>query len=303
MAATAVDIYNQALANNTAIYNQVASGYNQVIQQQQAARQQIYQGYNQLSSTVQGTIGGIGRAAAQQIADQYTALSGQEAQNLTNRGLGNTTVASSVNRGIALDKSKADVELQDRIAQTQAQYLSSIGLAGLGYAGQSQESVGALGASKYNTLAGFQGSFANLYGGLAQAQQYQSDLAYNRSQQAIDRIFAGEQAAAQRSQASRAMAGAESQQAQKMGLAAQGLQAERQNAANRLNFGYAQLGQQQQQFDQNLNYRYDLAGGTYGVGAPSQYIGPTYNPLVSRSGGGGGYVGGGGKQASSGSRR
>lgn len=128
--------YNAALSMNQQNYNNILAGYQQTLGNQVQAQNQISQGYNQLASDVRGTIAGVGGAQQQAINDQYAQAAGQATQDLVNRGLGNTTVQSSVLRGYGLDRAKAQVALGDQMAQLQAGYQSQLGLAGLNYQNQ-----------------------------------------------------------------------------------------------------------------------------------------------------------------------
>lgn len=123
---------NQAQSN----YGNIMSGYQQTLAAQEQAQQGIQQGYNQLYGNVMGAISGIGRSQSQAIADQYAQQVGRSTQGLVSAGLGNTTVTSSVGRGLALDKAKADIALSNQLAQLKAGYMSQLGLAGLNYRNQ-----------------------------------------------------------------------------------------------------------------------------------------------------------------------
>lgn len=94
---------------------------------------QINQGYGQLSNNVQNTIQGMGSSQQQAINDQYAQQSGQAMQGLINSGLGNSTVTSSVQRGIDLDKAKAGNNLANQMAGLSAGYQSQIGGQQLGF--------------------------------------------------------------------------------------------------------------------------------------------------------------------------
>jgi hypothetical protein len=128
--------YNNALSLNKQNYSNILGGYQTALQSQQAVQQGIQQGYATLSSNVLGTIQGIDASQRQAIRDQYAMQAGQTAQGLINRGLGNTTVANSMQRGVAADRAKADIALTNQTQQLNAGYQSNLGLAGLNYANQ-----------------------------------------------------------------------------------------------------------------------------------------------------------------------
>lgn len=128
--------YQNALAQNQAMYNNIMQGYQTTAQNQGAAQQNIGAGYGSLYNNVLGTIAGVGQAQQQAINDAYAQQAGQTQQNVTDRGLGNTTVSDSLQRGLFYDKQKADVNLANQMAQLSAGYQSQLGLAGLGYANE-----------------------------------------------------------------------------------------------------------------------------------------------------------------------
>ncbi len=125
-------------------YKGIMAGYRNALSGQQRAQQGINQGYNRLQANVLGGLAGQGQARSQEIADYYTAQSGAAMQGLTNRGLGNTTIANSVGRGLAYDQTKAQNALRESVAGQQAQYQTQLGLAGLGYRGQANQQNTAL---------------------------------------------------------------------------------------------------------------------------------------------------------------
>ncbi len=128
--------YNAALQFNSANYGQILQGYNATRAAQQQGQQAITQGYNTLQGNVLGGIQGMDAAQRQAIKDQYVAGRGQASQELVNRGLGNSTIQSGVDRGFLYDKAKADIALTNSTQGVNAQYQSQLGLAGLGYQNQ-----------------------------------------------------------------------------------------------------------------------------------------------------------------------
>jgi hypothetical protein len=278
MASSAMDIYNQALQQQQGLYKQVQSGYQQLRADLVAGQTQVTAGYNRLSDTVQGTIGNIGRAQAEQIARQYTAQSGQTAQQLTNRGLGNTTVSNVMQQGIALDKTLADTDLQDRIAQTQAQYLTQIGLQGLGYQGSAYNAQMDLGNAALGSVQRFGNTFAGLYGGMADAAQRQEQMQQANQQATLDRMYAKWGQAGAQGSRNAATSQAMGQADRQLAFRYASLAADQGQAESRLGLGYAQLGQQANQFQQNQNQAYDFRYGNYGAGAPNTYTNRVETP-------------------------
>lgn len=128
--------YQAALQLNQQNYQNILQGYQQTVANQLAAQQNVQAGYGQLSTNVLSTIQGIDASQRQAIADSYAAQAGQANQGLINRGLGNTTVRDSVQRGLSLDNAKANIALTNQTQQLTAGYQSQLGLAGLSYGGQ-----------------------------------------------------------------------------------------------------------------------------------------------------------------------
>lgn len=268
---TAVDIFNRALQQQTQMYNQINQGYNTLRQQQTAQGNQVTAGYNQLLSNVMGRLQGADAAERQTAQDQYTAASGREAQALTNRGLGNTTVSSAVQRGLQHDYSKVQTDIGSRFAQLGAQYQSQLGLAGLDWQGRMVGMNSALGEGQLGSLRSFSPTYAGLYSGMAEATRQQQLLDYQRQNDLMSRVYGTAAMAGQQSQQNAARADAMGQQNRQLAFRYAALGAEQAQAQDRLGLGYAQLGQQGKQFESNLNLQYDRAAGTYGVGSPSSY--------------------------------
>ncbi len=129
-------LYQQSMGAAQTQYADVLNGYNSVMNQMAPVQASIAAGYGGLSNDVQGIIKGIGASQSQNIQDVYAQQSGAASQGLINRGLGNTTVANSVQRGLTLDQQKAQVALSNQLAALSAGYKANIGMAGLGYRGQ-----------------------------------------------------------------------------------------------------------------------------------------------------------------------
>ncbi len=168
---------DQGTASLLAAQNQIGQGYNTLgqqvqqslspmntaLQQQQAQNAQTQKGYTDLMGQVMGTIQGVDASQRQAINDAYAQQQGSALQSLTSRGLGNTTVTDSVQRGLMYDKQKADIALSNQMAQLKAGYQSQLGLAGLGFAGQAiqqntaQQNSMANAAASYGSQLGLAG--------------------------------------------------------------------------------------------------------------------------------------------------
>lgn len=153
--------YNDSLQMNKQNYANILAGYNQTMQSQQSAQQGISAGYGQLSGDVMGLIAGTDSAQRQAIADQYQANRGQASQSLIDRGLGNTTIQSSVDRGLQYDRTKADTNLSDQFAQLNAQYRTQLGLAGLDYQNQANMQNTALASQQFGFMNSVNAQYPN----------------------------------------------------------------------------------------------------------------------------------------------
>jgi hypothetical protein len=181
--------YSSALAQNQANYQNILQGYQQTLGAQSTAQQAIGSGYQQLGQSIQNTIQGVGASQTQAIQDAYKQQSGQMTQQMLNSGLGNTTVLGTMQRGPMLDAQKAQVALQNQLAQLSAGYQSQIGQGQLNYQNEANMQNTALAnqqlqwmnsiqslypnAQAYGQLMGQQGMFNQMSADRAQAaQQY-----------------------------------------------------------------------------------------------------------------------------------
>jgi hypothetical protein len=171
--------YNNALAMNQSNYNNILSGYQNLLSRNSTAQQAIQAGYSNLYNNVIGQVQGIGQAQAQQIDRQYQADLATGSQQLVDRGLGNTTIQESVNRGAAADRNLAQLQLQDTVASRTAGYMSSLGLAGLQQQQQGVNTSNDLALSQLGFQNSVQANYPNggVYGNLAQNLAQQAALA------------------------------------------------------------------------------------------------------------------------------
>lgn len=128
--------YASMLKSAQSSYQAMINGYNTALSNQSSAQQAVEGGYSQLYHDVLSGIKDVGTSQSQAIADTYAQKSGSAMQGLINSGLGNTTVQSSVGRGLTLDEQKAQIALANQTSQLYAGYQSQLGLAGLNYRGQ-----------------------------------------------------------------------------------------------------------------------------------------------------------------------
>lgn len=168
--------YTSNLGGAQAEYDKIIASYGDAAKNLNTNQQQILAGYGALFPAIDKTIEGVDASQRQSIKDAYVQQSGAADQNLVTRGLGNSTVRNSVQRGLTLDKQKADIALSNQMAQLRAGYQSQAELARLGYLNSAQQqNLGLLGQQ-----LGFQGNYLNAQNqlGLGYSQlQNQRDIA------------------------------------------------------------------------------------------------------------------------------
>jgi hypothetical protein len=134
------------------------------------------QGYRDLEGRVMGTLNSIGESERMDIEADYARSRGASRQSMTNRGLGNSTVLDSVQRGNEFDMRRSRVDLADRLAAQRAGAQQNIGLSGLRAVGdfrqndlRSREGLGIYGAdmrqSNDRTILGQQNAEAQARAG------------------------------------------------------------------------------------------------------------------------------------------
>lgn len=131
--------YNAAFQNNQNSYNAILAGFQQTAAQQQQRQAGIAGGYSSLYAQINDQLQGSNDAQQSLINRQYAQQRGQASQQLINRGLGNSTIQSSVDRGLGFDQALALNENAGRFAQLGAGYHQNIGLASLGYQGGAEQ--------------------------------------------------------------------------------------------------------------------------------------------------------------------
>lgn len=178
--------YDNIIKAATDAYNNTLKGYQDALAKQQAAQQGVIGGYNKLSEDTFSDLRNADAAQKQAIVDKYTSLSGQMQMGAINKGLGNTTVLNSLQRGLTSDQDKAQVELASRFAGLKADYRSRIGLAGLGYEGDALKSnLGFLGQGLE-----YAGKGAIDIAGIGiNAERYKNEYDLARQKMAMDRLY------------------------------------------------------------------------------------------------------------------
>lgn len=161
--------YNNALAMNQSNYNNILAGYQSTMATQTSAQDAIKSGYSDLYNNVLGKINSIGQARTDAINNASARQQGMQDQQLINRGLGNTTVQASVNRGIEGDKQQALTQLSDDQAKMSGDFMSQLGLAGLGNQQRGLENQTGLAQSQLNWMNSVSAKYpdAGFYSSLA----------------------------------------------------------------------------------------------------------------------------------------
>lgn len=193
--------YTSALEMNKANYDNILRGYQDTLARQQAADEAVGRGYTDVRRIVGEQIADTGRARATDIDRTYTALSGQTAQGLINRGLGNTTVQNALQAGIVGDRDRAQTNLANQMAELRAGYEGRLGLAEMGFQADKAARESALQQNQLQWMNSVNAPYpdAGLYSAIAQQYGAQQQAGADRNllmqQLAQDRAFADRQAA------------------------------------------------------------------------------------------------------------
>ncbi len=123
--------YNDALAMNQSLYNNIFQGYQQAVSAQTTAQQAIQAGYSNLYNQVIDRVSGVGKAREANINDSAAQLLARETQGNVDKGLGNSTIANSLARGVEGDRQRRLMENDDQTNRLVGEYMSNLGLAGL----------------------------------------------------------------------------------------------------------------------------------------------------------------------------
>jgi hypothetical protein len=109
--------YQAARSANESRYNQILSGYDNRLVEFNNQAQVIHQGYTDRYYRGMNHITGVGRAQYQDLNDSYSRQSAKVQGGSIARGLGLSTVANSMQRGVIYDKEKAKIQLADTLAR------------------------------------------------------------------------------------------------------------------------------------------------------------------------------------------
>lgn len=146
--------YGSAQGRNDDIYGRVQAAYPGVLDRTAQAADRINTGYGNLNAQVQAGLAGTGRAQQQAIDEQYARARGDMRQSMASRGLGNTTVRDSMDRGLLADKMKAEIALSDAQARQSAGYTAQLGSQGLNAYGQAMGLDASTGNNYMGVLTG-----------------------------------------------------------------------------------------------------------------------------------------------------
>ncbi len=198
-------VYNQLLGLNQQNYQNVLGAYNQGQQNLAQGLPSITDSYGALQGDVMNTLGmgqvlgqngnwGVAGPAAEQIGRQFAQQQGKTTQDVTNRGLGNTSVAGNLANQNTLNAGLAYGSLGSQLAGQAAGYQSQIGQAQRGAQMQgmgmmtdlTKAGLGPLGQQYSNTAGNLTGAYGssqsyNYQGGQQQASSQNQSYAQNQA--------------------------------------------------------------------------------------------------------------------------
>lgn len=174
-----------ATAMNQANYGNIVSGYENVLGAQKSAQDQLRSQYGNLTDRTLGDLELAGTTQRQSIADQYAREQGDLLQRMITSGGYNSTVQASLQRGLLLDKLKAENDIAERVGQQRANYRSQLGLADLGYAERANRDNSALGMNQLGFMERVSSPYPNAGAYDAVAQRLGAQQQQDRDRQAI----------------------------------------------------------------------------------------------------------------------
>lgn len=183
-------VYSQLLGLNQQNYGNVLNAYQQGQGNLGQQLPGIYGGYGAVQGQVENTLGmgqvlgqngnwGVAAPAAQAIGQAYQQNQANTTQQMTNAGLGNTTVGANLQNQNTLGAAQAYGGLGAQLAQTAAGYQAQIGQAGLGARMQGLQAQTGLYGDQGKALAGY--NFQNTAGALS--GQYTNSSSQSQQQQ------------------------------------------------------------------------------------------------------------------------
>lgn len=122
--------YNDRLGGATGQYADLLAGYGNVGAEANQEYSDLAALYGGLTNRTMGRLEGLGQTEAANIQERFARQAADADQDLISRGLSNTTVRPTVQRGIALDQSRAQTELAEQLAREKnAQDMATAGMA------------------------------------------------------------------------------------------------------------------------------------------------------------------------------
>jgi hypothetical protein len=106
--------------NLSGMFPGASPGLQDIIRQLQQAQNKANEANEKRYQDILGLYGNLGQAGMTRIGQAEQQGQAKATQDLTSRGLGNTTVTSAVSRGIASDAELARQSLQEGVAQQKA---------------------------------------------------------------------------------------------------------------------------------------------------------------------------------------
>jgi hypothetical protein len=187
--------YNNALAMNQANYSNILAGFQTAVAAQTSAQQAIQAGYSNLYNDVQARVEKIGAARSAEINDAAGRSLASGSQQLVDRGLGNTTVAGNLPRGVEADRNRRQLELSEAMAKMQGDYMSQLGLQTLGNAQGGADRLAGTNQRQLDWMNSLTAAYPDpgMYAGLArEAAQTQAAAGGDRDQWSYGSgVFAG----------------------------------------------------------------------------------------------------------------
>lgn len=180
--------YSAALGLNAALSSGTQTGYQNLRGQLDKQYSDISTGYQNLYGDVLGRIAGTNQTNLQDINAQYDAFAGSQTQSAINNGLGNSTIAMNMQRGVQQDRERALTASQNQFAQLGAGYASSIGAQGLQSQQAGAQTQAGLGQDQLHALLSTSIPYPNagLYSNLA--QMYGANQQRTQDQQRADQL-------------------------------------------------------------------------------------------------------------------
>jgi hypothetical protein len=176
--------YQNLLGLNQNNYSNILGAYSGGASQLQGNLSGIYPGYGALTGQIKDTLGlsgggwGVAAPAAEAIKNAGIAEQGKIGQQMTNQGLGNTTVSGNMANQANYFTQQAYGGLGAQLAQTFAGYQSQLGLAGLGARMQGAGMQSGLAQNLGSTLGHY--SFGNTMGNLTNPHQNSTSHSQNQ---------------------------------------------------------------------------------------------------------------------------